>query len=111
MGKNALCSEIAQNTINNYRLSLLDEGKVSAVTVNTYIHNLSPSIKYGMKRGYVSSNIEFKDSKAQEKIKELYTTEELRILLKKPDIKRRGFAEYRDWAIINFMLATGVRAR
>jgi integrase/recombinase XerD len=96
IGENVLCSEIMQDTINSYRLSLLDGGRVSAVTVNTYIHNLSPSIKYGMKRGYIASDIEFKENKAQEKIKELYTTKELRILLKKPDIKRRGFAEFRN---------------
>lgn len=111
IGENILCSDITQDTINNYRLNLLNEGNISAVSVNTYIHNLSPSIKYGMKRGYVTSNIEFKDNKAQESIKEIYTTEELRLLLKKPDIKHRGFAEFRNWVIINFLLATGIRAR
>lgn len=111
IGENALCSEISQDTVDSYRLKLLDEGAISPVTVNTYIHNLSPSLKYGMKRGYIAANLAFKENKAQEKIKELYTTGELRILLKKPDIKHRGFAEFRNWVIINFLLGTGVRAR
>ena len=49
VGEYFLYLNVTQDTINNYKLHLLDEGNVSAVTVNSYIHNLSPSIKYGMK--------------------------------------------------------------
>ena len=31
------------------------------------------------------------------------------LLLKKPDIKKCGFAEYRDWVMVNYFLATGNR--
>jgi integrase/recombinase XerD len=68
IGENVFCTEITQDTINNYKLHLFDVRNVSAVTVNTYLHNLSPLIKYGMKRGYINTHIEFKESKAQERI-------------------------------------------
>lgn len=110
VGEDIICKTINQETIDNYKLYLLGTD-ISAVTVNTYIHNLSPAIKFGMKRGYINSFIEFKGVHAQEKIKDIYTPEELKILLKKPNVKKRGFAEFRNWAIINFLLATGVRAR
>jgi len=109
IGEDILCKSITQTTIDDYKLHLFGTS-ISAVTVNSYTHNLSPVIKFGIKRGYINSPIEFKVIQSQEKIKDIYTTEELRVLLKKPDIKRRGFAEIRNWTIINFLLATGARA-
>jgi len=37
-------------------------------------------------------------------------TLELTLLLKKPDIAKCGFAEYRNWVLVNYMLGTGNRA-
>jgi integrase/recombinase XerD len=47
--------------------------------------------------------------KADKDIKETYTDEELALLLKKPDIKKCSFAEYRNWVLVNYFLATGNR--
>ena len=47
--------------------------------------------------------------KAEKKIKETYTDNEVNILLKKPDIKKCSFSEYRDWVFINYVMATGNR--
>jgi integrase/recombinase XerD len=44
-----------------------------------------------------------------ETVKETYTDEELKILLKKPG-KQADFCEYRNWTIINFLLNSGCRA-
>ena len=44
----------------------------------------------------------FKTSKAP--IKQVYTDQELKLLLKKP--KTSNFKEYRNWVIENYMLAT-----
>ena len=48
--------------------------------------------------------------KAEETVKETYSDLELSALLKKPDIRKATFAEYRDWVIINFLLNCGSRA-
>ena len=38
-----------------------------------------------------------------------YTDEELRKLLKKPDVRKCIFSTYRSWVIVNFLLSTGIR--
>ena len=48
--------------------------------------------------------------RADDQIKEPYTTDELQKLLKEPDCKTCSFAEYRNWVIVNFLLGTGCRA-
>lgn len=105
-----MCSEIDQELIDDYRLHLIDKG-LSAVSVNSYINNISPVLKYGVERGYIPNKLSFKQLKEEEKIKEIYTPEELALLLKKPNVKKCSFAEFRNWVIINFLLGTGVRAR
>lgn len=48
--------------------------------------------------------------KGEETIKETYTDKELEILLKKPNLRKCSFAEYRSWVIINFLVNSGSRA-
>ena len=42
--------------------------------------------------------------KADKKIKETYTDEELKKLLKKPNLKRCEFNEYKTWVFSNYLL-------
>lgn len=99
-------ADINRSLIDDYILFLKGTG-VKDITINTYIHGISPIIKYGMELGLVKK-FGFKEIKITEEIKQVYTKQELEILLKKPDMT--SFAEYRNWVIINFLLGTGVRA-
>ncbi len=56
------------------------------------------------------THINIKLYKGEETVKETYTDRELEILLKKPNLRKSTFAEYRDWVIINFLLNSGCRA-
>jgi len=47
--------------------------------------------------------------KAVKKVKETYTDHELTALLEKPDINKTTFADYRNWVLVNYFLATGNR--
>lgn len=47
--------------------------------------------------------------KKRKTIKETYTSEEISILLTKPNMKKTSFSEYRTWVIINFVYGTGIR--
>ena len=38
-----------------------------------------------------------------------YTDSELNLLLKKPNLKKCEFCEYRNWVITNYLLGTGNR--
>lgn len=106
-GEELKCDDVTQDLINEYILHLKD--RLKPQSVNSYIFKISPVIKYGIKRGYIKDNIEFTHLVEQEHFKEIYTSEELEILLKKP--KGDSFAQYRTWVIVNLLLATGIRAK
>lgn len=61
-----------------------------------------------MKCGYVP-HFEIPLPKADKAPIQTYTDEELRKLLKKPDVRKCIFSTYRSWVIVNFLLSTGVR--
>ena len=48
--------------------------------------------------------------KGEDTIKETYSDEELRVLLKKPNMRSCSFSEYRSWAIENLLVNSGSRA-
>ncbi len=106
-GEDLLCSDITQDLLNGYVLHL--KGWLKAETVNSYQFKISPVVKYGMHKGYIKDTIEFTRLVEQEHIKEIYSHEELKRLLKRPE--NPTFAEYRNWVIVNFLLATGIRAK
>lgn len=56
------------------------------------------------------TTINMKLYKGEETVKDTYTDRELAALLKKPDLRKCSFSEYRDWVIINFLLNSGSRA-
>ena len=64
--------------------------------------------KWCFSEGYLS---EFRIPyvKQTQHVKDVYTEDELQILLKKPDIKKCRFWEYETWVLINFYLGTAVR--
>jgi len=109
IGYDIKCNDIDISLLNNYKMMLLDR-KLSKVTINSYLSNIRPVLRYGMNNGYISQFI-ITGVKEEEKIKELYTEAELKILLVKPAINKTSFPVYRNWVIINFLLATGVRAK
>ena len=99
-------SDVTRDLIDDYILHLKGLG-LKAVTINTYIRGITPIIKHGMSLGLIK-NFGFKEIKTTEEIKDVYTDEELAVLLKKPDMT--SFAEYRNWVLISFLIGTGVRA-
>jgi len=98
--------DITRDLVDDYILHLRTT-EVKAVTINTYIRGITPIIKYGMSLGLVKK-FPFKEIKTTEEIKQVYTEEELKLLLRKPDMS--SFADYRNYVIVNFLLGTGVRA-
>ena len=62
-----------------------------------------------MKKGLINS-FQVQLPKMDEVIKQTYTDHEIMILLKKPDMKKSDFPEYRNWVLVNYMLGTGNRA-
>lgn len=103
------CSTITPYIVEDY-ITFLRERKrtLASATINTYIRALRTILYFFMRRDYMQ---EFKISliRQEKKLKQVYTEAELNILLKKPDVKKCDFSEYRNWVISNYLLATGNR--
>ena len=87
-------------------LKMREEG-LSASSINSYTRTLKVFFSWCNEEGH--SHLNIKLYKAPETVKEVYTDEELTILLKKPEANC-NFCEYRNWVIINFLLNSGCRA-
>jgi integrase/recombinase XerD len=107
-GGENLCNSVGLQTINAFITYLKENRKINNISINTHLVHLRTFINYCIRSGYAES-FKVPRIKAEKKIKETYTESELIILLKKPDIKKCRFSEYRDWVFINYLLATGNR--
>lgn len=106
-GKELKPSEIDQNVIDGFILYLQKRG-CNDITVQSYIRDIRAFFYYLMNNGF-TPEYKIKLPKADKKIKETYTDEELKKLLKKPNLKRCEFNEYKTWVFSNYLLATGNR--
>ena len=84
----------------------LEEGK-KITSLNSRIRGLRVFFKFCADREYLEP-FTVKLMKEDEEIKEPYTEAELAGLLKKP--RSNSWAEWRTWAAINYLVATGNRA-
>ncbi len=84
------------------------DASLSPNSINSYTRTLKSFFSWCNEQGITCLNIPL--YKAEETVKETYSDLELSALLKKPDIRKATFAEYRDWVIINFLLNCGSRA-
>lgn len=110
VGEEIYCSQINLQTVQAYILYLKEEKHIeNGVTINSYIGNISPILKYAMKKGYIQEDFEIPFVKYQETFKQIYTEDELSTLLTKP--KDKTFNNIRTWAIIWTLASTGIRAK
>ena len=109
-GEERALSDFTQDLYYQYILYLKQtRPNLKDVTLNSYLRGLRVILYYAMDLGLLP-RIKLDMMKADKEIKETYTDEELTLLLKKPDTKNCGFHEYRNWVIVNYLLATGNRA-
>lgn len=100
--------EITDTVIDDYNL-YLQNSDLSINSVVTYLKGLRAFLYYCMKNDWME---EFKITlpKGDKNIKKGYSEKQLKRLLKKPNLKKCTFAEYRNWVIINFLLDNGCRS-
>ena len=90
-----------------FREFLLEEEEVSEQTVATYFRDYRAIAYSGMDEGLIEKRAIVVKTVYSDP-KEVYTDDEIDKLLKKPD-EDAPFTEYRNWAAINWVLATGNR--
>lgn len=102
-------TEVTKDTVDDYTHYLKGKDTVTDTTVNTALRMVRAFLYFCMERGWLP-RFTISQIKAAQPVKEPYTNNELAKLLKKPDVKSCTFARYRNWVIVNFLLATGCRA-
>lgn len=102
---------IQSRTIVDYSAYLLDdmEDGVSPASANHYLRELRAFVYWGQEKGYIGP-FKIKLIKEPEILKETFTTSELEKLITKPLVKD-SYVKWRSWAISNWILATGNRAK
>ena len=80
------------------------------VSINSYLRDMITTMHYLMREGYVAP-FKMRAIKVDKKPIETYRDDELIKLLKKPNMKKCSFTEYKNWVMTNFLFSTGVRQR
>lgn len=106
--KETLLKDLEQKDIDDYVL-WLRERDIKQSTINIQLKGMKTIIKFFVSKGWIDSSIKVNLIKADIESIEAYTDEEIETLLKKPNMKKSTFAEYRNWVIVNFLCNTGCR--
>lgn len=102
-----LLADINEQTYKDYCLYL--QGKnINQQTIQTYLKGFKRLIDFFIDKEYVEP-FKMKLPKIDKRAIETYSDDEIRILLKKPNIRKCIFTEYRNWVLVNFLLSTGLR--
>lgn len=99
--------DLSKNDLENMVASMRDSG-LATNSISSYVRVFKTFLSWCNDEEITDLNM--KKYKSEETIKETYTDKELNVLLKKPNIRTCGFAEYRTWVIINLLLNNGCRA-
>lgn len=99
--------EIDISTIERYISIGLSIGN-KATSINTILRGVKAFCRYCYDGKLISEEVKVTFIKADEEVKEPYTDNELKLLLRKP--KTDNWVEWRNWAAINYFVATGNRA-
>ena len=108
--ENIKLSKIDKTMIEEFNLWLKNKYNMNNTTINTRIRGIRALLYYLMRQNFLEDfNINL--LKTDKKIKRTYNDQELKKLLEKPDLEKCNFSRYRNWVIVNFLLATAVRAK
>lgn len=100
-------NEIDNDKITQYILFLRNNKNVNDISINTYLRGIRTFTNFLIEDELINNRTKVTLVKANKKIKETYTDEELMKLLVKPNIKKEGFSTYRNWVIVCYFLGTG----
>ena len=110
-GEETTTEDLTPKSVYSWITSLQEEG-TKHTTINHYLRDVRSFLYWCMnsERRFISESFKISEVKGQEEAAKLFTDEELEILLQKP-FKKDSFTTWRNWAIVNWVLATGNRAQ
>lgn len=101
-------NEIDEDTWDTYKITLRKRATLNDMSIYTYGRDFKTILRFFMKQGWLPE-MELQLPKTDKAPTETYTEAELYKLLKKPNLKKCSFTEYKCWVIVNFLLSTGIR--
>lgn len=107
IGERNTAEDITESTYFAY-IHQMKEEELKITSINHYIRDLRAFLNWCMDREEIKP-FKMKLLKEQEVVKQTYTEEEILKLTAKPP-RKASFVEWRTWAIVNWVLATGNRA-
>lgn len=106
--KESPVTDITEDTVDDYILWLRENTNGNDITINSYLRSMRAFLYYCMDCGYIPQ-FKIQLIKAEKKLKETYTDDEIQRLLKKPDTNTCTFSTYKTWVFENWLLGTGNR--
>ena len=85
-------SELSKDVIDDY-IVFMKKTRHNITTINTYLRGLRAFLNFLIKQEILEESIKLHLFKDEDKIKETYTEEDIKKLIKKPDLKRCSFAD------------------
>ncbi|MHC1746946.1 MAG: tyrosine-type recombinase/integrase [Cellulosilyticaceae bacterium] len=92
--------------VQDYIISLKKDNNPNSI--NTRLRGLRAILNYGYNIG-IMRKIKVQMIRVDKEVKETYSHEQIAKLLKKPNLKKCTFAEYRNWMLVNWFISTGNR--
>lgn len=102
--------ELNATTFREFIIEMRERPEINSQSLNTYARDLKTIMYFFMRQNYIDT-VKLDVPKVDKKPIETYTDTELQALLKKPNIKKCTFTEYKMWVITNFLLSTGIRQK
>lgn len=99
---------VSTKVIQDYKSHLVNNTNRNNTSINTTLRHIKVFLDWTHENGYTDS-VTIKYLKVQQKAKEIYTDEQIKTLLKKPNMNECSYADFRTWAIINLFVSTGMR--
>lgn len=101
-------AEFQNSDIDRYIVFLREKG-MGAGTVNVRLRAVRAFFNFLVEYEYVEKKVKVKLIKEDKKKIQTFTESETKKLIEKPKGDDVTFARFRDWAIVNFLVGTGVR--
>lgn len=101
-------ASVTKYTIDDFIIKLQDNG-VKSTTINSYLNGIRSICNWWASENFIKP-FKIAKIKCDEEIKETFNAEEIKKILKKPDVKKCSFLEYECWVLCNVFYAVGARA-
>ena len=101
--------DLDETTVYDFRYWLKEHRNFNAVSQNTTYRSINVFLKF-MHEEYLTQDFHIDYVRVDKTIKKIFSYDDIKKLIKQPNLETCGYSELRDWVIVKIILETGVRA-